>query len=156
MTRWRAAGLTVAAAALFAAGCSGGSAAVAVTGAPAPTGETATSCRALLDALPDSLGDGLDRRQVTPQGVSAAAFGSAPVLVTCGAEGVAAGYRPDSVVSEHDGVKWFPEDAAGRSRWSTPTRRPQVTLTFPDDVLPYNVIAAVTPAVLAHTADTAL
>ncbi|MDT3443765.1 MULTISPECIES: DUF3515 family protein [unclassified Pseudofrankia] len=154
MSNWRAAGLA-AAMALFAAGCAGGPKPVTVTGAPTPTGEAAASCRALLDALPDSLGEGLDRRQVTPQGVAAAAFGSAPVLVTCGVEGVATTYRPDSVVSEHDGVRWFPEEAEGRSRWSTPTRRPQVTLTFPDDIVPYNVIAAVNPAVLAHTVDTA-
>jgi hypothetical protein len=142
-----------AALATAAASCAGGSGPVTVTGAPAPVGAAATSCRALLDALPASLGAGLDRRPVRPAGVSAAAYGSAPVLVTCGAEGVAAGYRPDSVVSEHDGVQWFPEEAAGTSRWSTPTRRPQVTLTFPDDVLPYNVIAAVNPAVRTHTAE---
>jgi len=139
---------------LLTAGCSGGSGPVAVTGAPAPIGAAAASCQALLTALPDSLGKGLNRRDVTPDGVSAAAYGSAAVLVTCGAEGVAPGYQPDSMVSDHDGVKWFQEEADGRARWSTPTRRPQVTLAFPDDLLPFDVIAGVTPAVLAHTRDT--
>ncbi|MBL7497004.1 DUF3515 family protein [Frankia sp. CN7] len=136
---------------LAAAGCGGGSGPVAVSGAPAPAGEAADQCRALLESLPDSLGDGLDRREVTPEGVSAAAYGKGPVLLTCGAEGVAAGYQPDSDLRDNAGVGWFVETAGEQSRWSTPTRRPQVTLTFPAGVQPFEVLQTLAPAILADT-----
>jgi hypothetical protein len=86
--------------------------------------------------------------------VSAAAFGPAPALLTCGATGAAASYRPDALLSEVDGVGWFVENADGTARYSTPTRTPQVVLTLPDDVQAFEVLVTLAPVVLAHTRST--
>ncbi|WP_232303665.1 DUF3515 family protein [Pseudofrankia sp. DC12] len=135
-------------------GCGGGSGPVQVTGAPTPTGAAAASCRALLAALPDSLGKGLDRREVSPPGVFAAAYGKAPVVLTCGADGVPATYQKTSDVAQVNDVSWFSEDASGRTRLSTPTRRPQVTMLLPGDAQPWDLLVAVASAVRAHTTST--
>ncbi|WP_420497641.1 DUF3515 family protein [Parafrankia soli] len=132
----------------------GGPGPVAITGAPAPAGADRASCEALTAALPDSLGDGLDRREVEPPAPTTAAFGSDPVVLTCGASGVAATYRPDSTLSEVDQVAWFTEDVGSQVRYSTPTRTPQVVLTLPADRQAFEVLVALAPAVRAHTRST--
>jgi hypothetical protein len=136
------------------AGCGGGSGAVTVTGAPTPTGASAASCRALLSALPDSLGKGLDRREVSPAGAFAAAYGTKPIVLTCGADGVPATYEKTSEVAEVNGVSWFSENADGSTRLSTPTRRPQVTMVVPGDAQTWDLLVAVAPAIRAHTTST--
>jgi hypothetical protein len=141
----------VVAAALTLTGVACSSAPVAVTGAPTPTGSAATSCQALLAALPDSLGKGLDRRKVSPPGASAAAWGDGPVLLTCGEARTVPGYQPTSQVIEANKVDWYIDQAGSRSRWSTPTRRPQVILVLPADLQPDQVIGRISAAILAHT-----
>jgi Protein of unknown function (DUF3515) len=136
------------------AGCGGGSRPVRVTGAPTPTATAAASCRALLAALPDSLGKGLGRRSVSPDGVFAAAYGKRPVLVTCGADGVPAGYQKTSEVAQVDRVSWFSEQAADNTRLSTPTRRPQVSVLLPADAPSWDILVAVAPSIVAHTVST--
>ncbi|MBX6391076.1 MAG: DUF3515 family protein [Frankia sp.] len=140
--------------ALVAAGCGGGGP-VEVTGAPTPTAEAATACRALLDALPDSLGDGLDRREARPADVFAAAYGSRPALLTCGATGVSPSYAPDATLSDVDCVGWFHEELDDDTvRFSTPTRTPQVVLMLPADADAFGALTAIAPAVRAHTTST--
>jgi hypothetical protein len=139
---------------LLTAACAPGGGTLKVTGAPAPTGRFAASCQALLRALPGSLGPGLGRRQVSPSGVSAAAWGTGPVLLTCGAAGSAPGFQPTSEVEGVNGVDWFPEQLSGRTRWSTPTRAPQVVVLIPADVPPDEVLVTLANAVTAHTAST--
>jgi hypothetical protein len=153
MTVARRAAVAVALAAAVTA-CSNGSAPVRVTGVPTPTGAAAASCRALLAALPGSLGKGLGRRAVTPADAFAAAYGKAPVLLTCGADGVAAGYQKTSDVAQIDKVSWFSEEADGRTRLSTPTRRPQVTMLLPDGLAAWDILVTVAPAIQAHTVST--
>ena len=137
--------------ALTAAGCSSGTSPVTVTGAPTPTGSAATSCQRLLAALPDSLGKGLDRRKVSPAGASAAGWGAAPVLLTCGETRTVPGYLPTSEVEEDLGVDWFLDKAGSAARWSTPTRQPQVILVIPTSADPATVVGGVTAAICANT-----
>jgi hypothetical protein len=144
----------VAALVIAVAGCGGGSGPVKVTGAPVPTGAAAESCRKLLAALPDSLGEGLDRRAVSPAGVFAAAYGKAPVLLTCGQGGVAAGYQKTSQVAQVQGVSWFSQEADGRTSLSTPTRRPQITVLLPDSLDAWDILVTAAPAITAHTVST--
>ncbi|OAA20901.1 Protein of unknown function (DUF3515) [Frankia sp. EI5c] len=132
----------------------GGSGPVTITGVPTPTGGDQTACAAFVAALPDSLGEGLDRRDVSPPVATAAAFGSAPAVVTCGASGVGAAYQRTSVLSEIDDVGWFTEDLGDLMRYSTPTRSPQVVLTLPADRQAFEVLVALGPAVRAHTRPT--
>jgi hypothetical protein len=122
-----------------------------VTGAPTPSAGGAASCRALLAALPGSLGTGLGRRAVSPPGVSAAAWGRGPVLLTCGAKGTAPGYTQSSQVEEIESVDWYPEQTSTGSRWSTPTRQPQVVVLIPADVPPADVLVEIAPAIRATT-----
>jgi hypothetical protein len=136
------------------AGCGGGSGPVQVTGAPTPTGAAAASCRALLAALPASLGKGLDRRDVSPSGVFAAAYGKSPVVLTCGADGLPASYQKTSDVAEVNQVSWFSEQTAGKTLLSTPTRRPRVTMLVRDDAQAWDLLVAVASAVRAHTTST--
>ena len=136
------------------AGCSDDDGPVEVTGAPSPTGADAASCEALVAALPSSLGDGLDRRTVDPPVPTAAAWGSAPAVLTCGADGVAPTYRPDSMLSVVDDVGWFAEELDDSVRYSTPTRRPQVVLTLPADVPAFEPLVALAEPVLAQTTST--
>nr|MDT0666211.1 DUF3515 family protein [Micromonospora sp. DSM 115978] len=134
-------------------GCSDDGA-VMVSDAPTPVGAEAASCEALIADLPVSLGDDLDRRTVEPPVPTAAAWGSAPAVLTCGAEGAAAGYRPDSMLSVVNDVGWFTEQLDGTVRFSTPTRRPQVVLTLPSDIAAFGPLTALSAAVLEHTTST--
>lgn len=134
-------------------GCSGPGP-VDIAGAPTLTGTELAACTALTADLPDSLGDGLARRELASPLPGAAAFGDPPVVVTCGAEGVAAGYQPDALLSEVDGVGWFAEQLDDRVRYSTPTRRPQVVLTLPADRQAFEVLVALASPVREHTAST--
>jgi hypothetical protein len=142
---------------VLAAAC-GGPGPVRLTGVPVPAPSQRASCAALVQALPGSLGGGLDRRRLDPPQSSAAAFGAGPVVVTCGAAGVPAGYRPDATLSEIDGVGWFPEKVGDGMRFSTPTRSPHVVLTMPAAALartqPFDVLVSVVAAVRAHSRPT--
>lgn len=129
----------------------GGPGPVSITGVPTPAAEEQAACSALTGALPGSLGKGLGRREVEPPVATAAAFGPDPVVLTCGASGVAAGYQPTSLLSEVDGVGWFSEDVGDRIRYSTPTRVPQVVVTLPADRQAFEVLVALAAAVSAHT-----
>jgi hypothetical protein len=135
------------------AGC-GGEDPVRVTGVPTPTGAQRAACDALLASLPASLGAGLARRQVSPADAAAAAYGSAPAVLTCGASGVARTYRPTAMLSDVEGVGWFAEEMGDTVRYSTPTRTPQVVLTLPADIQAFEVLVALGPAVRTQTRST--
>jgi hypothetical protein len=127
---------------------------VRLSGVPTPTGADAAACEALVAELPTSLGDGLGRRMVEPPVPTAAAWGAAPAVLTCGAAGVAATYRPDAMLAVVNDVGWFTEQLDGSIRYSTPTRLPQVVLTLPADVQAFEPLVALSGPVLAHTSPT--
>nr|WP_285901586.1 DUF3515 domain-containing protein [Frankia sp. AiPs1] len=142
---------------LLVAGC-GGPGPVRLTNVPVPVPADRASCAALIGVLPSSLGHGLDRRRLDPPRDTAAAYGGGPIVLTCGVSGVPASYRPDSMLSEVDGVGWFAEKLGESVRYSTPTRLPHVVLTLPGsastEVQPFDILVSVGPAVRAHSAST--
>jgi hypothetical protein len=136
-------------------GCGSDDGPVRLTGVPTPTAAEAAACEALVAELPVSLGEGLDRRALDPSVPTAAAWGPAPSVLTCGAPGVATTYRADAMLSVVNEVGWFTEALDGSVRYSTPTRRPQVVVTLPDDVQAFEALVALSEPVLAHTSPTA-
>lgn len=140
--------------ALLGAAC-GGPGPVRLTNVPEPAASLRAACVALVQALPSSLGRHLDRRTLSPPAPTAAAYGRGPAVLTCGAAGVSASYRPDATLSFVDDVGWFSEKIGAGLRFSTPTRSPQVVLNLPaatlDDVQPFDVLVTVGPAVRAHS-----
>ncbi len=98
----RAGGVALSAAALL-AGC-GGPGRVHVAGATA-LGAAQAQCRALVAALPNKVA-GQDRRDVSPAGASAGAWGDPPVVLRCGVARPAA-LRPTSSCFEVDRVGWL-------------------------------------------------
>jgi hypothetical protein len=122
-----------------------------ISGVTEPTGTDRTACGRLAGALPSSLGHALDRRTVTPGTSFAAAWGDPPVVFSCGVSGVAASYRPSSILAEVDGIGWFAEGRAGSVRYSTPTRRPQVVVVVPSGADGFDVLTSLAPAVAADT-----
>jgi Protein of unknown function (DUF3515) len=133
-------------------GCAGGTGApLRITGLTAVTGPDAAACSRLTAGLPRSLGSGRARRAIVPATAPAAAWGKAPIVLTCGVPGVARTYRPTSMLASVDGVGWFEEDLGPTVRYSTPTRRPQVVLTMPADVSAFDVLTTLAGPVSSAT-----
>lgn len=113
---------------------------VAVAGVPAPQAES-PACRALMDALPQRLGDYQRAALEQPEPAGAAAWrtghGSDPVVLRCGLD------RPGEFVVGSplqvvDRVQWFQVRSeqqsagdAGRSTWYAVDRPVYVALTLP-------------------------
>ena len=106
---------------------------VAIAAAPAPDAES-PQCRALMDALPEQLGDYRRAEAVDPVPAGAAAWRADPeadpVILRCGLE------RPtDFVVGTPlqvvDAVQWFEASAHGSSTWFAVDRGVYVALTLP-------------------------
>src|SRR5882762_11602308 len=106
---------------------------VAIASVPAPKADS-TECRALLDALPDELGDYRRAAAADPAPAGAAAWQATPdgepVILRCGLD------RPgDFVVGSPiqvvDAVQWFQLSDQGRSTWFAVDRAVYVALTLP-------------------------
>jgi len=107
---------------------------VAIAGVPAPQADS-DACRALLDVLPETLGDYHRATPADPAPVGAAAWQSdtetEPVVLRCGLD------RPvdfvaGAPVQAVDEVSWFRMGEEGRSTWITVDRPVYVALTLPD------------------------
>lgn len=136
------------AAAVAFSGCTGDPSSPAVSVTAVPTA-AAAACRRLHDALPDDLGDGLSRRETTPDDPHVAAYGDPPVVVRCGAPRTTA-YEQGDPLYEVNGVQWFAEDRAGYVTWSTPRAFVNVEVTVPD-AWPGDRLAHLATAVKALT-----
>lgn len=111
---------------------------VALAGVPAPAAGT-PECVALLDALPETLGDfrRVPAAEPAPEGAAAwlASADTEPVVLRCGLD------RPIDFVTgvpiqQVDAVQWFqvaenPAEAGGRSTWFAVDRPVYVALTLP-------------------------
>ncbi|CAO5229268.1 DUF3515 family protein [Frankia sp. AgKG'84/4] len=143
---------------LLTTACGGGPGALKLTNVPVPAPASRAACADLIRALPSSLGGDLDRRELDPPQESAAAYGRTPAVITCGAAGVPASYRPTSDLSVVNDVGWFAETIGAGVRFSTPTRSPHVVLTLPTaalrDLQPFDVLVVVAPAVRGHSVST--
>jgi hypothetical protein len=104
---------------------------VPIASVPAPRADSA-ECRALLDVLPEHLGDyrRAPAAEPAPPGAAAWAADGEPIIVRCGldrpAEFVVG--SPIQVVNE---VQWFEVGDQGRSTWFAVDRAVYVALTLP-------------------------
>ena len=108
---------------------------------PEPTGSTAEACAAFQSALPASLSTVGERREVTPQSSTTAAYGDPPVGIRCGVSTPAA-LVPTSTLVTVDGIDWFPEELSGGWRMTTVNRVAGVEITVPTDQGPAPSVAA--------------
>ena len=136
-------------------GC--GTGAVEVERAPL-SGADAEACAAFTEALPQSL-LGLERRETEPGDAAAAAWGSPPVVVTCGV-GPAEGFDRYSSCIVADGIGWYAPDAASEDLGSavtltTVTVAPRVRLEIPAEHRPpAGLLSELAPLVRRHLRET--
>jgi hypothetical protein len=106
---------------------------VAIASVPAPKAD-GTECRALIDALPQQLGDYRRAAAADPAPAGAAAWQATPdrepVILRCGLD------RPTefvvgSPIQVVDAVQWFELADQGRSTWFAVDRPVYVALTLP-------------------------
>lgn len=106
---------------------------VAIAAAPAPKADSA-ECRALLDALPDQLGDYRRAAATEPVPAGAAAWqtepDSEPVILRCGLDRPIA-FVVGTPIQVVDAVQWFEVADQGRSTWFVVDRPVYVALTLP-------------------------
>lgn len=134
--------------------CGSGPKPLRITGIAQPTGTDRSACVTLASRLPASLGHGLGRRALADPTPFAAAWGTPPVVLTCGVSGVAPSYRPTDLLAEVDGVGWYAEPRAGSVRYSTPTRRPHVVVVVPSSADAFDVLTSLAGPVAATTRST--
>ncbi len=144
---------------LWATGCTGSDAPVAVPAAPAePT--AADQCATLLTALPQEV-DGLERRDVEPSDAPAAAWGDAAVVLRCGVPKPAALHRASACFVVDD-VGWLVTQSGrtlrpgqpivGDVKFTTVGLSAYVEVTVPEDHQPQgDVLVDLAPAILDAT-----
>jgi Protein of unknown function (DUF3515) len=98
---------------------------------PAPKADSA-ECRALVDALPDRLGDYRRARAAEPAPLGAAAWTAEgePVILRCGLDRPAE-FVVGSPIQVVNAVQWFEIRDQGRSTWFAVDRPVYVALTLP-------------------------
>ena len=129
---------------------------VAIASVPAPKGDSA-ECRALLDALPEQLGDyrRAPAAQPAPPGAAAWTADGEPVILRCGLDRPAE-FVVGSPIQVVDAVQWFETCAdQGRSTWFAVDRPVYVALTLPQGSgpTPIQEISDVDREVVARQAD---
>jgi hypothetical protein len=106
---------------------------VAIGAVPAPNAES-QECRALVDALPDQMGDFRRARAAEPAPPGAAAWRATPeseaVILRCGIERPAE-FVVGAPLQVVDAVQWFEVADAGRSTWFAVDRPVYIALTLP-------------------------
>jgi hypothetical protein len=106
---------------------------VAIVSVPAPQADSA-DCRALVDALPERLGDFQRATAADPAPVGAAAWRATPdgeaVILRCGLDRPAE-FVIGSPLQVVDAVSWFEIADEGRSTWFAVDRPVYVALTLP-------------------------
>jgi hypothetical protein len=104
---------------------------VAIASVPAPKADSA-ECRALLDALPDGLGDyrRAPAADPAPQGATAWTVDGEPVILRCGLDRPAE-FVVGSPLQVVNAVQWFELADQGRSTWFAVDRSVYVALTLP-------------------------
>jgi hypothetical protein len=135
--------------ALSLAGCSAGPVDVVD---PEPTGAAASECRAFLRAMPEELVDE-ERRDVSPDGATAAAWGDPAIVVRCGVDEPGA-LTPSSRCDVINDVGWFAEELDSELRFTTIGRSVHLEVTVPDDYSPAaDVLVKLAEAVTTTTTE---
>ena len=132
---------------------------VAIVSIPAPEAD-GESCRALLDALPERLGDYERAAVVDPAPKGAAAWrteGDDTVILRCGLE-QPLDFVAGTPVQMVDEVAWFRIADTGRTTWTTVDRPVYVALTLPDGSgsAPIQLVSAAVARVMPAVAVTPL
>lgn len=99
-----------------------------------PEPGTTRTCRALVDALPRTVGDAIERR-ISPDVDTAAAWGDPPIVLRCGVA-LPTEYHPDAQLYEVDGVAWMPVRGRGGYFFTTIGRAANVEVAVPDEYAP--------------------
>ena len=86
------------------------------------------TCRAVSDALPAEVAEGVRRRTTSPVDPTVAAWGDPPVVLRCG---VPAGSALDDPYG-FDGVRWAMHDTGDSRTWTTLDRAVNVEVVVPD------------------------
>ena len=104
---------------------------VVIASVPAPKGDSA-ECRALLDALPEQLGEyrRAPAAQPAPPGAAAWTADGEPIILRCGLDRPAE-FVVGSPIQVVDAVQWFELADQGRSTWFAVDRPAYVALTLP-------------------------
>ena len=104
---------------------------VAIASVPAPKADSA-ECGALLDAVPDRLGDygRAPAAEPAPQAAAAWTAGGEPLILRCGLERPAE-FVVGSPLQVVNAVQWFELRDEGRSTWFAVDRAVYVALTLP-------------------------
>lgn len=125
-------------------------AACAAPVAVAPVESAGPACAALTAALPDRL-SGQERRTVQPESDSTAAWGDPPIVLRC-AVPTPPTLRPDSSLTQINGIDWFAEERSRGYVFTTVGRTPSVELTVPDAYAPEgNILAELAPVLTSQT-----
>jgi hypothetical protein len=127
------------------AGCGFGAVEVEPYDVPAGADQ---ACASLISDLPEVVSDAVTR-DVKPAELPAAAWGQPPIVLRCGV-GLPPEYRPDAILTEIDGVAWFPAEGAGGMFFATVDRDPIVEVAVPDDYDPATVLGDLGPSIAAN------
>lgn len=90
---------------------------------------TAAVCRALVAALPETLG-GLHRRPVSAGPEQNAAFGDPAIVLSCGTVGKRAIPQDAQLLGLSD-VCWYPQEGDGKTVWTTVDRQVPLRVVVP-------------------------
>ena len=90
--------------------------------------EVDAACAALVEALPDEVDPGVERRPVTGDAERTAAWGDPAVTLECGVEQPQR-LEPPVIVN---GVAWTVRDIGAGFRWTTSGRTVLAAVTIPD------------------------
>ena len=113
-----------------------------MTAPPVTGAEVDRACRDLVDALPDDVGDAVERRPVEPDAGRTAAWGDPPVVLECGVEAPERDEPPFVV----NGVAFTTRDVGSATRWTTYGRTVRAAVTVPDDYSGGDVMVGLTDA----------
>lgn len=113
-----------------------------------PSESTDPACAVLVARLPERISD-QERRAVQPDNGTSAAWGDPPVVLRCGVAEPAA-LRPDSPLTEVNGVSWFAEERSKGYVFTSVGLEPRVEVTVPDAYAPEgSVLVQLSPALSA-------
>lgn len=129
--------------ALLLAGCSEAPAPLQLDPGPVRGDEVDRACAALLEALPEQVDPGVERREVEPESGRTAAWGDPPVTLQCGVE-PPADIEPPFVVN---GVEFTTRDVGDATRWTTYGRTVVAAFEIPDAYSGASVVVEVAAAV---------
>jgi hypothetical protein len=135
---------------------SGGAPKVVVTNVPTPSAADAAACRTLQGLLPESIGDGLHTRGVTPDSPLLHAWGTPAAVLRCGVPRPAS-YSSTAIPGSIDGIGWYSEQVGDATVFTTLNRSPRVSVALPKAYpIPFDLLVSLSPALKQATQATSV